>query len=434
MLARRPVPGSFVLWLAGALAAGAAADEPAPLPTLDRGSVTLPWGEFKRLLDAAPRAEPARPPGPPVEHVLDSVALELALAPGRLTGTVEVRGQHLAGGWAEVPLLTTATALTAVKVEPEGRILPRDGWYRLLTPAAGPFACTLGLVAAPQDEPGGGSAVLELAPSALLPVGVTVSDAETELRIEGAAGLERQPAAAGGVRWSAHLVAGGRVALRWSRRAERAPEAPAVKGEGWGLSTLADRGYFETVVTHQGDVATRATLEVRNRNRPALRVRTRKGARLWMAAASGRPLAFGAGAEGEWVLALPLSAAGKQGPEPFVLSLVVVENLPALDLRGHLDLELPRLDLPVTEAVWSVTLPGRAALRSFEGPLALVEGGAALAWTRDLRAAALAQGAGDLRLPAEGTPALFRRLLWMDGPLPLAVDFEEESKSGGSQE
>ncbi|MBI5366043.1 MAG: hypothetical protein HZA54_03320 [Planctomycetes bacterium] len=191
-----------------------------------------------------------------------------------------------------------------------------------------------------------------------------------------------------------------------------------------GVPATIERALFEVLAAREGALAWRALLEVRNRGRAALRVGARPGARLVAASAGDQALTVGIAGPGEWVVPLPLSPPGRRGPEPVTLALSWLDSGPALGLKGHLDVELPRLDLPVSEAVWSVTLPRGMVLRSFEGPAALVEEGAAVAWTRELCAAGSAESVA-LRLPAESPPILFRRLLWIEGPLPLSLDYEE---------
>ena len=122
---------------------------PSTQPTLDAGSVTLPYREWKTLWEAAqPKAvvpTPAKPPVPPVAFSIQTAHYEVDLGPEarQATGKVVFEIANFVEGWTAIPLFS-AKEVRLTGVEPEGALVTvREGVYTLLLDAPGRRAVTL---------------------------------------------------------------------------------------------------------------------------------------------------------------------------------------------------------------------------------------------------------------------------------------------------
>ncbi len=122
---------------------------PSTLPTLDSGSVTLPYREWKTLWEAAqPKpipSAPAKAPAPPVAFSVQSAHYELDLGAEarQATGKAVFEVANFVEGWTMVPLVS-AREFRLLGVEPEGTLVTvREGIYTLLLDAPGRRAVTL---------------------------------------------------------------------------------------------------------------------------------------------------------------------------------------------------------------------------------------------------------------------------------------------------
>ncbi len=127
----------------------AGSNTPTTLPTLDSGSVTLPYHEWKVLWEAAqPKPippTPARVPVPPVAFSIQSAHYAVDLGPDarQATGKAVFEIANFVEGWTTVPLFSTKE-IRLVGVEPEETLVTvREGVYTLLLNASGRRTITL---------------------------------------------------------------------------------------------------------------------------------------------------------------------------------------------------------------------------------------------------------------------------------------------------
>lgn len=115
-----------------------------PVVNLPQSTVVLPWNEFQVLYQKG-LAPDKVPPAAPRDYTLDN-----ATYVGRLQGqdedafgsfTATFRGRsNKTEGWTVIPLLSTATALRAAKMDgKDAPIFLQDGYYTLITNKTGPF-------------------------------------------------------------------------------------------------------------------------------------------------------------------------------------------------------------------------------------------------------------------------------------------------------
>lgn len=122
---------------------------PAAMPTLDSGSVTLPYRDWKTLWEAAqPKPvppTPAKAPAPPVAFSVQSAryAIDLGKDARQATGRAVFEVADFVEGWTTVPLFSTRE-IRLVAVEPEGTLVTvREGIYTLLLESPGRRTVTL---------------------------------------------------------------------------------------------------------------------------------------------------------------------------------------------------------------------------------------------------------------------------------------------------
>jgi len=213
------------------------------------------------------------------------------------------------------------------------------------------------------------------------------------------------------------------------------------------LVTLLDQADATTMFTPDGRRLTRVGYEVRNNRRQFLRLVLPEGAELWSAAVAGRSVQP-ATSGGALLIPLIRSQTRGGGLASFAVEVVYVESgTPAGDNgRGVFAAALPRPDVPTTYVSWTVYAPDEAKVktRRAEGTMAFVEElsrplgvvrvmemqAQAPAQQESARvqadAGALGEGAAPVRvrLPLEGRPYFFEKLLALDEGLTVSFPYK----------
>jgi hypothetical protein len=125
-----------------ALGALAFAAEPAALPELGDGRVTLPYGELKTLWQAAQREKAPEKRKPPVEATLLAARYQLALKGDQASGVVDYETQSFTDEWTVIPLLGAQTQIDEVQPA-DVQLIAREGHYALVTNRIGKQKLTI---------------------------------------------------------------------------------------------------------------------------------------------------------------------------------------------------------------------------------------------------------------------------------------------------
>jgi len=174
----------FVIVVAVLFAAHAIAEE---LPDIKNSSVTIPWGDFKEILQKL--MEPARAvePAPPVDYALGRGTLTGALDDGRFDLTATYPLSVLKKGWVLCPLVDTSAPLADVLID--GRTAPvTDYGGKVSLVLKGPAAYTLVMrfrLTAPM-RPGPGAVSLQLPQAAGQVLTVNAGKKFSGLTVDGA--------------------------------------------------------------------------------------------------------------------------------------------------------------------------------------------------------------------------------------------------------
>ena len=217
-----------------ALSATAHAQDRARGPQGPAGTVTLPVGDYDRLVDRAtqPATRPADPP--PVPAVIARSEIRARVDGSSVRGTLRVDGDVFQRGPVKVPLVQGATLLEA-RMEPPAapaktsRTLPvlhENGVHSAILGGPGAFAATLDWAATVTSSPGRATFVLPQPVSGSVSAVVDLPGDPADVRVEGGL-ITRRQAAAGRTTLEVTATAAARPRVSWSVRESAVQAAPA---------------------------------------------------------------------------------------------------------------------------------------------------------------------------------------------------------------
>jgi Carboxypeptidase regulatory-like domain len=157
------------------------------------------------------------------------------------------------------------------------------------------------------------------------------------------------------------------AALRYHRRGSevpvvalnvtRFPDSPVI-------AAIAERAVVTTLATAEGRTLTEIALTMRNRAQPFLRVALPQGASIVSAEVDGQASKPAQGNDGTRI---PLLRPGFRPTGPYTVSFVYVQTAAPFGKKGHAELALPKMDVPVSLVEWEMFLPERYRVKRFEG-------------------------------------------------------------------
>lgn len=140
------------------------------------------------------------------------------------------------------------------------------------------------------------------------------------------------------------------------------------------LLAAIDSAHYVTLFTKEGKVLTKATYQMRNNVKQFIRVSLPEGAELWSCFVSGQPRKPAKDKEGKILIPLEKSQLNNEALTQFPVEVVYLSKNSKLGIAGRLNLELPSLDIPSNELLWSVYLPDRFSYLKFNGDMELARG------------------------------------------------------------
>lgn len=133
------------------------------------------------------------------------------------------------------------------------------------------------------------------------------------------------------------------------------------------LQALVDAARLRTVVAEDGQMMTQLELKIRNNGRQNLGLVLPVGAEVWSALVDGEPVRP---AQDGARLLLPLENTwGSDAVATVELTYVAAGRFPQTSGRGRVQLESPRLDVPLKDARWEIFLPPDYDYRDFGGSM-----------------------------------------------------------------
>jgi hypothetical protein len=139
------------------------------------------------------------------------------------------------------------------------------------------------------------------------------------------------------------------------------------------LAAVAERAVATTLVTGEGRALTEVSLWIRNRAQPFVKVALPPGASMVsveVAGAAAKPV------EGKDGTRVPLLRPGFRPDGAYSVSFVYLHAGAPFDRKGHMQMTLPKMDLPVSVVEWELFIPDRYRADRFDGnaiPAGLIE-------------------------------------------------------------
>ncbi len=176
----------------------------------------------------------------------------------------------------------------------------------------------------------------------------------------------------------------------------------------------------DTVISSEGAALTDLRIHLRNRLRHSLRLELPEGASVRQAMLDDSPVQPSRTPDGALLLPLRRSEDVREG---FVVEVVYEHPVPLPGLLGAVSMELPRMDVPISAADWSLHLPGNRVYSRLRGevePQSFV--GMARWFSPPVAGGGLSDGRAESRisLPGGGVELSHRRY-WIGEGAPVSV-------------
>jgi hypothetical protein len=326
-----------------ALASARAAD---PLP---EARVTLPYPEFRNLLEAG---RPVPPPKPPVPYAVLSSRFTFAAAGDSLQGAATFDVETFVDAPQLVPLIGDAVSIR--KITPgTATVVRKDGFYQLLVEGAGRRPVTLDLSWPGRRAQGELSFDCAVAPAVIseLQLGELPADAEVTV----------PDAVSEGDRF--HLGGSATIAVRLGRREDK------LAGEVVPMPAVVTSATSEMRVVNDGTFFNATDWTIRHNTAFAWRLQLGPGKQVVSCLVDGRPVAPVLIAADTLEIRLP----EKDGETRVALSYTGKTSAFA-PVRGDFAVELPATDLLVERFDWKLSLPASFAPVAVEGNTELLPG------------------------------------------------------------
>lgn len=216
------------------------------LPDISGSAVTIPWDDFKEILQKMQTVSPAVEPEPPVPYTLGRGTLTGKLDKESLELTTTYPLTVLKKGWVVCPLVGTSAPLADVLIDNEtAPVTDNQGMIALILKGPATHQLTMRFQVAAPMRPGPGSVSLPLPPAAGQVMNLTIGKKLAGVSIDGAT-MSQQ-----GDKISA-ILTGDNLTIRYTVAVERTDEVVEVLPSKVVVenSTLVsiDEGFVRAVV------------------------------------------------------------------------------------------------------------------------------------------------------------------------------------------
>jgi hypothetical protein len=130
------------------------------------------------------------------------------------------------------------------------------------------------------------------------------------------------------------------------------------------LAAIGERAVATTLVTSEGRALTEVVIWLRNRAQPFMKVSLPPGASMLSVEVAGATAKPAEGADG---MRVPLLRPGFRPDGPYIVSFVYLHSVPVFTKKGDMQMNLPRMDVPVSVVEWELFLPDRYRADRFTG-------------------------------------------------------------------
>jgi hypothetical protein len=133
------------------------------------------------------------------------------------------------------------------------------------------------------------------------------------------------------------------------------------------VSSVVDSANAVTLLLKDGKCVTHLTLTVKNTARQFVELKLPAGADVWSVFVEGRTARPSKNDAGATLIPLNRSQIEGKNLAPFEVEVMYFQNMGRPDLLGVQHLQIPTLDLKVSQLLWSVYFPTEANMLYFEG-------------------------------------------------------------------
>ena len=218
------------------------------------GTVTIPLGDYERLLDRAARPT-VRPEAPPIAATVASASIVAEVGNGVVRGTIDLTGEVFATGGVKVPLLTGAVLTSAERTGKPLALLVEGATHAAILHGPEPFTLRLAFALPVTQEPGRASCQLPVPLARSTRLSLEIPRGHAEVLLEG--GLVTKPTTAqdGKTRIEATLEPGRAARISWTVRDVGTAAAPREARFVSAVSTLASVGEIDLRLAVMLDVS-----------------------------------------------------------------------------------------------------------------------------------------------------------------------------------
>jgi len=253
-MTKRIIRGLCVLLI---LAPAVSRAESFKIPDLGKSSMSIPWSDFKELLERLQEAEkptPEKPPPkPPADYSLTSAQYQGKLEEGAVAFTATIKLTALVDDkWLKVAVLPEGLALSEIKVDGEPALIKTEnGWHRVMIMGAGDRVVTCRFYVSYSNQLGPRTVSFSMPRAPVTALDFTIGEPDLEIKAEPAS-LNRMSWADGASSLSAVLPATGNVRISWFRKIEVAEAELRVNAEIETLVSLGERlCKVDTVINYE---------------------------------------------------------------------------------------------------------------------------------------------------------------------------------------
>ena len=200
------------------------------------------------------------------------------------------------------------------------------------------------------------------------------------------------------------------------------------------LVAAVDSVNYVTLYTGEGKSLTKATYQVRNNVKQFIRIELPKDSILWSTFVAGKPVKPAKDKDGNILIPLQKSQLQGESLTRFPVEVVYLDKFKKMNFVGQLKLNLPKVDIPISEFYWSVYLPLDHAYFNFGGDVRQVTSkshGAGLGLLRS----GVQSVAGRMDQYAREEKAVYDqysskkgRLTQRKGVLPIKIDIPQQGR------
>lgn len=314
--------------------------------------VTLPYSEFRRLIDCQKKPEAPKPPEPVVPFAVLSSRFVLVPDSSSVQGTVTFDVQSFSEKEQLVPLI--GDVVTIRKIAPDGvTVLLKAGFYNLLISGAKRQTVTLEVGWAGREEEGAVDYHCPIAPS-------VISEVEIGKLPEGV-----RAEVADAVRDGNRFHLGSRDVI--SLRLRKPQDKPS--GEVVPMPAVVAAAESEMRVVSDGTFFNSTTWRIRHNTAVIWKVNPGADAQVVSCLVDGRPTAPVLAADHTMEIRLP-----EKNSETQVALSYTGKTSAFAPVRGEFSVALPTTDLLVERSDWKLTLPGAFAPVAVEGNVEFLPG------------------------------------------------------------